>query len=852
MRFGLNRRFAQGLIAAGVLGLLAPLVDPSPGVAGPKSWIGGDGDVWNDAAKWNPAGQPQAGDDVSLTQNGAAEETVNYRSAINPLLNSLLIEGTGGGNMILSQGADGLKAANGTIAKTGKGEVREFGGTQEFTQNLTIGDTGTAVGTFRLSLGGKLTVGGNEVIGNSGTGTFTQSDTSAHSVAGILTLGNNFLGGVGNGTYNLTGGTLTTSGGTVVGDAGTGTFNQTLGTHTAMGGLVLGKTAFLGIGGNGTYNLSAGVVDGGAGTAVGLQGTGKFVQTGGIHRTDNLVLGSSAFARGTYDFSSGNITVRTNLFVGDAGTGIFTQSGGDQTVTNVAILGNMAGASGTYNLKDGTLTVGGETIGSSGTGMFQHSGGTNTADSLELGSLAGSSGKYTLTGGGKLIVNGFETIGRNGAGTFVQGNGNDAPDHMINPQPRTGLGGDLSLAETVGTGNYTLNSGKLTVSGDERIGTFARGLFTQMNGTHNIGGSLSLGVNFFGGQFGNGELDLNGGTLKVAKDVNIGVSGLGTIKANGGDMTVTGTITTKVNAGAVGLFQISGANVKAAKIVNNDSLGYHGGTLTADITNNAFFTLSGAGQRVVKGDVTNTATGVVKVSNTMVKWDGKFTDNGAYKSDPSENSFSDLSVGTTGYLQGGTGDVFSISGNFLNTSTQHLNWQTDAAELTFTGAGPHHVDFNADDFGANAVGYLNNFAWGDVTLAPGTELDIFDGNPNSSDTALYALVFDILGGDVGEVNYIHSNYNIYYDPTRARNAYLDDKNYQFVGLGCLIAIGNFGACQSVPIPEPAALWLLVVGLGGVLLARGNARRRPSQGTDLAGLGLFRRRGARQRRPRCSP
>lgn len=854
--------FAARPIVPGLLGLLLlPFGDPFPAEAGPKQWIGSNGDAWNDGTKWNRAGQPQAGDDVSLTQSGAANETVIYKSGIDPELKSLTIEGTGGGRMILSQGQDGLTAANGTIAKTGKGDVRESAGTQKFTQGLTIGDMGTAAGAFLLSNSATLTVGdpmvgGDEVIGNSGTGSFTQSDNSVHSVGGGLTLGKNTGGG--NGTYNLEGGMLTTTVGTAVGDDGIGAFNQSAGTHTATGGLVLGRS----LNGDGTYNLSGGTlsVGPGAGTTVGVNGTGMFVQTGGTHGTGFLELGRAAVSSGTYEFSSGMITVTTDLIVGNSGIGTFAQSGGTQTVGNNTTLGNSPTGFGTYNLNAGALNVGTETLGNSGTGIFNQkggthtvsgdlalalvtpfssgtynlsggnlnvsfsevlgntgtgsfiqSGGTNVAGGLTLGVGPGSTGSYVLTGASVLTVNGSETVGNSGAGAFIQGTGADNPRHTISA--------NLRLGDGIATGNYTLNSGRLTVTGNEEIGTFSTAVFTQMAGTHDIGGSLSLGVNIGNVRFGDGQLDLNDGTLTVAKDVNIGVSGAGRINANGGDMTVTGTITTKVNNGAAGSLLISATNVKAAKIVNNDSLGYFGGSLKADITNNAFFTLSGAGQRVVTGNITNTATGLVKVSNTKVKWDGNFMNNGAYKSEPSENLFSNLLIGTTGYLQGGSGDVFSISGNLFNTSTQNLNWQTDTAELTFVGTGPHHFDFNADDLGANLVGYMDNFAWGDFTLDLGTVLNVFDGNPNSSDTALYTTVFDIIGGNIGEVNYIDSDYNIYYDPTQAGNAYLDDKNYQLAGKGCLIAIGNFGACQNVPVPEPPALWPLINGLIGLLLSR---------------------------------
>jgi hypothetical protein len=46
-----------------------------------------------------------------------------------------------------------------------------------------------------------------------------------------------------------------------------------------------------------------------------------------------------------------------------------------------------------------------------------------------------------------------------------------------------------------------------------------------------------------------------------------------------------------------------------------------------------------------------------------------------------------LSIGSTGTLVGGAGDVFRVSGSFVNENTQAQAWDTSAAALVLTGGG---------------------------------------------------------------------------------------------------------------------------------------------------------------------
>ena len=239
--------------------------------------------------------------------------------------------------------------------------------------------------------------------------------------------------------------------------------------------------------------------------------------------------------------------------------------------------------------------------------------------------------------------------------------------------------------------------------------------------------------------------------------------------------------------------------------------------------------ISGPGARIWGGDVLNHASGVFKVTGTTVTYTGTFTNDAAYISDPAHNNFQTLIVGTTGYLQGGLGDVFSIAGDLLNHSLRNTDWSTGSATLAFTGAGAHEFDFAGLDLGANMAGRADNFAFGDLQIADGAILNVMDGNTGNASTAFYTGLFDIAGHDLGELQNIFSAYNIYYDASMAGNAYLNDQTYALNGGGHLIAYGN--PPPPSDMPEPGTIGMVLVGLLGI----GWSRLR--QSARLTGSGI---------------
>ncbi len=271
-------------------------------------------------------------------------------------------------------------------------------------------NTGSS-GTYNLG-GGSLTSGSaGEIIGNTGNGMFNQT-AGTNSTSGQVTVGYN----AGNSSYALGGGLLAAQN-VVVGYSGSGTFSQTGGVVSAANLFILGYDPnFFGI--TGSYSLSGGSLA--AGTMYdGYAGTGTIVQTGGtVSVTGDVDVGFLTF--GTYSLSGGSVTTAGNLNIGTSdGFGIFTQTGGSITAASVNL-----GNNGSYSLSgSGVLIAGQETIGSQYYGFMQ-SGGSNlisgslTMDAsyslsgglLRLGGLTAGS-TFTYSGGSMQLLAGFSATG---------------------------------------------------------------------------------------------------------------------------------------------------------------------------------------------------------------------------------------------------------------------------------------------------------------------------------------------------------------------------------------------------------------------------------------------------------
>ena len=248
-----------------------------------------------------------------------------------------------------------------------------------------------------------------------------------------------------------------------------------------------------------------------------------------------------------------------------------------------------------------------------------------------------------------------------------------------------------------------------------------------------------------------------------------------------------------------------------AVIVNEDSI-FGGGVIACGILENKGNITLGELPSIIRAMVINHGrlevayeqavfvndfinNGVLKTTDTVVRFTGLYQEHGAYISDPSDNYFQDLHVGETGWLAGGVGDNFYIRGDFNSVSTQNENWSTAESLLGFQDGfrdgsyDPDH-DFyiTGDDLGPVVVGYSDNFAWGIVEIGDNNTLRLLDGN-RVAGGALY--VGDITGlvRNSDSIENISSpdGINIYYRSEHPANSYLDGETYEFKG-GWLIPI----------------------------------------------------------------
>lgn len=202
--------------------------------------------------------------------------------------------------------------------------------------------------------------------------------------------------------------------------------------------------------------------------------------------------------------------------------------------------------------------------------------------------------------------------------------------------------------------------------------------------------------------------------------------------------------------------------------------------------------------------------GTFKTTETTVTFRGAYTEMGSYVSDPSTNYFTDLLIGTTGTLTGGLGDRFIVSGNFFNGSLQNTTWSTGSAELAFSGGAAHSMSLAGTDAGATFLGYVNNFAWGILRLAPGQSLTLSDGNATAG-AALYTQKL-ILEGGVAQIAAITGNgFSIYYNPDDTANAYLGGLTYPLTGGGAVLPVA--AVVKITAITRLASGHTLLQGLG---------------------------------------
>jgi hypothetical protein len=786
----------------------------------------------------------------SFTQSGGTHTAATLR---------LGGEGTTGGSNGLGRftlsGEGSLTAGLEIIGAVGTGEFTQTGGTHDVNGSLSIGRDEDTVGRYTLS--GGLLSAEFESIGEMGDGSFTQTG-GTHEVESVSGLA---LGEQGTGRYTLSGtGRLAVVNERLGHDDGLGEFRQQGGTHAVSGLLEIGtKTG----GGKGIYLLDDGLLEtsmltlerGFFGQSGGTLDATTFTQNGGtvdgtLENLNTFTQNGGTVAgildnRNTYTYNGGTFDGRLlNRGTVNFGADFSAGNGIENQASLMIQAGRTVRANGAGLDNQGELTVDGRLESDSvienfanldgdgeigGTGTFLNYARFAPGSGFEISTEAGNFGNINLAESGLLRIDGDRGLLLNNA--------------TLN----------LNAASVLGSG-FLNNAGTLSGPGlvatdfenDGGVLLVEDGTTTILRDFSNTGlvQLTSVAASLAGGQIDNKSNGKVQGHGRVGQDI----VNAGTIEAEGGTLVLGGTVTNastglvRANAGnevffseglasSQGVINLGGGTFdnNSFALVNEGQLSGHGvfDTGTGGLTNAGTAVFTG-GDTTVAGDVVNqsqievrfdaalftgdvTNSGIFKTTNTRVTFAGDYTENGTFLSDPSDNFFSNLNVGQSGILLGGTGDRFIVSNDFRSASTRNEDWNTRLADLIFSVSvdNTHTLEYTGADLGKSFAGYIDNFAWGLLRLAAGESLALQDGD-DVTGGAIYVSVLELLGGVEQIASITGNGMSIYYDPREAGNDYLGGQTYALAGGGFLAAI-----------PEPGTGVLLAAGL----LALGLRRRR---------------------------
>lgn len=789
----------------------------------------------------------------------SVQQTVGAGNSTIGMLN--IFGGTNAISSYLRIGVNGL--ANGSVLLDGNQAVLSVGGS-----GVSVGYNGTGKLTVSNGVlsGSSLTVGANS--GSVGQLDVYSGSNVFSSTFQVGSVGANSSATLANGSF------LETGAGTI--GSGSTSNNSILVTGS---GTVWKSTGLLTVGGNFGFNNTLSVFAGGKVLSTGTSkiGAGSNLNTVVIAGDGSLWYNNGAlyFGGDAYAGSCNQLWITNNGTMSSGGSGItlgqkaggqsnavIVASGGSWTNGSVIVGGS---ANSVYNYV--TVTNGGKVVSSS---------------ILTLGSSAGANSNSVLVTGSNSIwtSGGNLTVGSSGLGNRLeisdggcvvdqQGTLGNSAGANSNSVLVTGSGtvwsntsallvGNSSAGNTLTVANSGLVSATAVFIGVSNTAT-ANALIVTNGAVVRItgGGGMSVGSNTT--TKGSGSVFLGDGATLEAQSLNSGYDGSGVISNVGGvyQFTINAPTITANTANSIllsnGWVAFRGVNAAAidGQITN---LAYSGAnTLRLDSSTNAALSyaftnggslqalelvgvnprwqgpslLIGAGGELRISNATAgvnaalTNAGTIRAVNAHVTYSSPVVLGGGYVSDPSTNTFlSNLTVTSSGYLQGGVGDRFVFQQNLIlqSTNTTQFDLSTAAIQFSSGGATNHVLDLTgggAADLGSNwtSVAQLaTNFAVGRLTLSLGNSLQITGGVAN----AFYIGVLDLGGLDVGNLeNALDLDVNLYYDPLAVGNEYLGGLVYDYAEWN--------GALIPLSIPEPSAF--LALGAGLTLLAFLRHRKR---------------------------
>lgn len=342
-----------------------------------------------------------------------------------------------------------------------------------------------------------------------------------------------------------------------IGDGGIGTLNWDAGTleRNGDGGwMVVGQG---GASGNGTFNISGGTINAASDTNVGkdVGSTGSLTLSGGTYNAGGIWAGRDG-GTGTWTVSGENtqLTSSGEVYVGgNAGSiGTFQINSGTVALNNWVNVGR-DGGTGTLEMTGGALSVERALrigFGSGGTGTLTLSGGAqvNAATVSEVVVIGGDKGNgtATVTGTGTLLKS---------AGEFYVGNDDDSVGELTVSGGTVESGSWFGIGRNGSTGTLTINGTGVVIQGSSDLGSrleMTNNSKPTSATIHLDGGTLSTnGIN--SGSNGSLNIFLNGGILQARVNNLTFLEGMSsvTVKSGGAKIDTNGVSAT-INQSMIG------------------------------------------------------------------------------------------------------------------------------------------------------------------------------------------------------------------------------------------------------------------------------------------------------------
>jgi T5SS/PEP-CTERM-associated repeat protein/autotransporter-associated beta strand protein len=573
---------------------------------------------------------------------------------------------TNGNNTTISQAISG--SGSGSFTKTGAGNLELTGpgtlpgntfvdgGQLEITGGGLVTNTTGFIGVFTGSTGA-VTVSGTDSAGNPSPSTWTNS--------GAL-----FVGYVGDGTLDVTGGGLVTNSfdgfiGRVAGSTGAVTVsgtdsagNPSPSTWTNSGQLFVGSlgNGTLDVTGGGLVTNTAGFIGASTGStgAVTVSGTDSAGNPSPSTWTNSDELRVGSLGNGTLDVTGGGLV--TNSFTGYIGWD--TGSIGAVTVSGTDSAGNPSPSTWTNSSQLFVGNLGNGTLDITGGGLVTNSIGY-------IGDFTGSTGAVTVSGTDSA---GNPSTWTNSGNLRVGESGNGRLDVT---------GGGLVTNSIGYIGDFTGSTGAVTVSGTDSAGN--RSTWTNSN-------------NLRVGESGNGRLDVTGGGLVTNRDGTIGsdTGSTGAVTVSGTDSAGIPSTWTNSRELRVGTFGDGRLDVTGGGLVSVGDLL----AIDADADGDSFLNMSTGGMLALYGgnadDSLSQFLDLVQGTKAIRYWDSSLADwRPITVATPGEDyTLEYLTTGdlagytllTVGQLPGLPGDY---NGNGVVDAADYTTWR-DRLGQTFT------------------------------------------------------------------------------------------------------------------------------------------------------------------------